>query len=44
MYDGEADIMGPLAGVAQRMMGPASRTIIGKFFECMAGQLGQQSA
>ena len=42
-YDGEADIMGPLAGVAQRMMGPASRTIIGKFFECMSGQLEESA-
>ncbi len=41
LYDGEADIMGPLAGVAQRMMGPASRMIIGKFFECMSGELKQ---
>lgn len=40
-YDGEADLMGPLAGVGQRMMGPASRMIIGKFFECMSGQLAQ---
>ena len=38
-YEGEADIMGPLAGVGQRMIGPASRMIIGKFFECMSGQL-----
>ncbi len=42
-YDGEADIMGPLAGVAQRMMGPASRMIIGKFFECMSGELTQST-
>lgn len=38
-YDGEADIMGPLAGVGQRVMGPASRMIIGQFFRCMEGQL-----
>ncbi len=38
-YDGEADLMGPLAGVGQRLLAPASRTIIGKFFDCMNGQL-----
>lgn len=38
-YDGEADIMGPLAGVGQRVMGPASRMIIGQFFRCMEGRL-----
>lgn len=38
-YEGEANMMGPLAGVAQRVMGPASRMIIGKFFECMNGQV-----
>ncbi|MCA1668069.1 MAG: carbon monoxide dehydrogenase subunit G, partial [Thermomicrobia bacterium] len=43
-YDGDADIMGPLAGIGQRMMAPASRTIIGKFFECMSGQLPGSSA
>jgi len=43
-YDGDADIMGPLAGIGQRMMAPASRTIIGKFFECMSGQLPESSA
>jgi len=42
-YDGEAELMGPLAGVGQRMMGPASRMIIGKFFECMSGQLEQSA-
>jgi uncharacterized protein len=42
-YDGDADIMGPLAGIGQRMMAPASRTIIGKFFECMSGQLSESS-
>lgn len=40
-YDGEADIMGPLAGVGQRVMGPASRMIIGQFFKCMEGQLSR---
>jgi len=43
-YDGDADIMGPLAGIGQRMMAPASRTIIGKFFECMSGQLPESSS
>jgi carbon monoxide dehydrogenase subunit G len=42
-YDGEAEMMGPLAGVGQRMMGPASRMIIGKFFECMSGELAQSA-
>lgn len=42
-YDGEAEMMGPLAGVGQRMMGPASRMIIGKFFECMSGEFGQSA-
>ena len=42
-YDGDADIMGPLAGIGQRMLMPASRTIIGKFFECMSGQLAAPS-
>jgi carbon monoxide dehydrogenase subunit G len=42
-YDGEAEMMGPLAGVGQRMMGPASRMIIGKFFECMSGELEQSA-
>jgi carbon monoxide dehydrogenase subunit G len=42
-YDGEADLMGPLAGVGQRVMAPASRMIIGRFFECMSGQLEQAS-
>jgi carbon monoxide dehydrogenase subunit G len=40
-YDGDADLMGPLAGVGQRVMAPASRMIIGRFFECMSGQLEQ---
>lgn len=42
-YDGEADLMGPLAGVGQRVMAPASRMIIGRFFECMSGQLAPAS-
>jgi carbon monoxide dehydrogenase subunit G len=42
-YDGEAEMMGPLAGVGQQMMGPASRMIIGKFFECMSGELAQSA-
>ena len=42
-YEGEADLMGPLAGVGQRVMAPASRMIIGRFFECMNGQLAQPS-
>lgn len=43
-YDGEADLMGPLAGVGQRVMAPASRMIIGRFFECMSGQLEQSTS
>ncbi len=38
-YDGEADLMGPLAGVGQRVIAPASRMIIGRFFSCMSEQL-----
>lgn len=38
-YEGDAELLGPLAGVGQRMMGPASRMIIGQFFRCMSGQL-----
>jgi carbon monoxide dehydrogenase subunit G len=38
-YDGDADLLGPLAGVGQRMMGPAARMIIGQFFKCMSGRL-----
>lgn len=42
-YDGDADIMGPLAGIGQRMLAPAARTIISKFFACMSGQLSESS-
>ncbi len=38
-YDGDAELLGPLAGVGQRVMAPAARMIIGQFFRCMAGQL-----
>jgi carbon monoxide dehydrogenase subunit G len=40
-YDGEAELLGPLAGVGQRVMAPAARMIIGQFFKCMSGQLDQ---
>jgi len=39
-YDGDAELLGPLAGVGQRVMGPAARMITGQFFKCMSGQLG----
>lgn len=42
-YDGEAELMGPLAGVGQRVMAPAARMIIGRFFECMSGQLAESN-
>jgi carbon monoxide dehydrogenase subunit G len=38
-YDGDAELLGPLAGVGQRVMGPAARMIIGQFFKCMTSQL-----
>jgi uncharacterized protein len=38
-YDGDAELLGPLAGVGQRVMAPAARMIIGQFFKCMSGQL-----
>lgn len=41
-YKGTADLMGPLAGVAQRVVAPASRMIIGKFFDCIQGEMAQQ--
>lgn len=38
-YEGKADLMGPLAGVGQRVMAPAARMIIGKFFTCIESQM-----
>jgi len=38
-YEGDAELLGPLAGIGQRVMGPASRMINGQFFKCMSGQL-----
>lgn len=38
-YEGDAELLGPLASIGQRVMGPASRMIIGQFFKCMSGQL-----
>ena len=43
-YAGTANLTGLLAGVGQRVIAPASRMIIGKFFDCIAGQMAQHEA
>jgi len=43
-YAGKADLMGPLAGVGQRVMAPAARMIIGKFFDCITSQMTTPAA
>ncbi len=43
-YDGDAELMGPLASIGQRVMAPASRMIIGKFFDCIEGQVTARDA
>ncbi|MDQ3327927.1 MAG: carbon monoxide dehydrogenase subunit G [Chloroflexota bacterium] len=43
-YSGDAQISGPLASVGQRLMAPAAKMIVGKFFRCMESQIQKQAA
>lgn len=38
-YSGEANVRGTLARVGARVMQPASKMIVGQFFECLDGKL-----
>jgi len=43
-YNGDAQVSGPLASVGQRLMAPAAKMIVGKFFRCMEIQIQNQAA
>ncbi len=43
-YGGDVQIGGPLAGVGQRLMGPAVKTVANAFFKCMEGQVAAHGA
>lgn len=38
-YSGDARVSGPLASVGQRLMAPAAKMVVGKFFRCMEAQI-----
>lgn len=38
--DGDGQVGGPAAGVAQRMLGGVAKMLMNQFFECMRKQLG----
>ncbi len=43
-YVGDVQIGGPLAGIGQRLMGPAVKTVANAFFKCMEGQVSAHGA
>ncbi len=38
-YKGDAQVMGIVASVGQRMLSGAAKSLVGQFFKCMEGQL-----
>jgi carbon monoxide dehydrogenase subunit G len=44
VYEGDVQIAGAIAAVGQRLIGVTARLMIGKFFDCMEGRLGETSA
>ena len=42
--DGDGQLGGPMAGVAQRLLGGVTNMMMNQFFECMKGQLASAAA
>jgi carbon monoxide dehydrogenase subunit G len=43
VYEGDVELGGPFAGVAQRMLGGVAKRMIEQFFACIERQMGAQA-